>query len=124
LGAHFWRLAAKLAQLRRLFDFLSVGANTTMAVDRSDIAKLAKLARIQITDEAADEAANSISEVLALVDQLQAVNTDGVLPMAHPLDAVQRLRADVVTEPNQREAFQAIAPATQDGLYLVPQVIE
>jgi aspartyl-tRNA(Asn)/glutamyl-tRNA(Gln) amidotransferase subunit C len=124
LGAHFWRLAAKLTQLRHLFDFLSVGANTTMAVDRSDIAKLAKLARIQITDEAADEAANSISEVLALVDQLQAVNTDGVLPMAHPLDAVQRLRADVVTEPNQREAFQAIAPATQDGLYLVPQVIE
>jgi aspartyl-tRNA(Asn)/glutamyl-tRNA(Gln) amidotransferase subunit C len=124
LSAHFWRLAANLAQLRRLFDFLSVGANTTMAVDRSDIAKLAKLARIQITDEAADEAAKSISEVLALVDQLQAVNTDGVLPMAHPLDAVQRLRADIVTEPNQREAFQAIAPATQDGLYLVPQVIE
>jgi aspartyl-tRNA(Asn)/glutamyl-tRNA(Gln) amidotransferase subunit C len=95
-----------------------------MAVDRSDIAKLSKLARIQISDEAADEAAKSISDVLALVDQLQAVNTDGVLPMAHPLDAVQRLRADVVTEPNQREAFQAIAPATQDGLYLVPQVIE
>jgi aspartyl-tRNA(Asn)/glutamyl-tRNA(Gln) amidotransferase subunit C len=106
------------------FRFLSAGANTTMAVDRSDIAKLAKLARIQITDEAADEAAKSISDVLALVDQLQAVNTDGVLPMAHPLDAVQRLRADVVTEPNQRDAFQAIAPATQDGLYLVPQVIE
>lgn len=95
-----------------------------MAVDRSDIAKLATLARIQISDEAADEAAKSISDVLALVDQLQAVNTDDVLPMAHPLDAVQRLRADVVTEPNQREAFQAIAPAAQDGLYLVPQVIE
>lgn len=95
-----------------------------MAVDRSDIAKLSKLARIQISDEAADEAAKSISDVLALVDQLQAVNTDGVQPMAHPLDAVQRLRADVVTEPNQRETFQAIAPATQDGLYLVPQVIE
>lgn len=95
-----------------------------MAVDRSDIAKLAKLARIQITDETADEAAQSISDVLALVDQLQAINTDGVLPMAHPLDAVQRLRPDVVSESNQREAFQAIAPATQDGLYLVPQVIE
>src|SRR5690606_5098997 len=96
----------------------------SMAVDRSDIAKLSKLARIQISDEAADEAAKSISDVLALVDQLQAVDTEGVLPMAHPLDAVQRLRADVVTEPNQRETFQAIAPATQDGLYLVPQVIE
>lgn len=95
-----------------------------MAVDRSDIAKLATLARIAISDDAADEVANRISTVLALVDQLQAVNTDGVLPMAHPLDAVQRLRADIVTETNQRELFQSIAPATQDGLYLVPQVIE
>lgn len=95
-----------------------------MAVDRSDITKLAELARIAISENTADEVANRISEVLALVDQLQAVNTDGVAPMAHPLDATQRLRADVVTEPNQRERFQAIAPATQDGLYLVPQVIE
>lgn len=95
-----------------------------MAVDRSDIAKLATLARIAISDEAAEATAKSISEVLALVDQLQAVNTEGVTPMAHPLDAVQRLRADVITETNQREAFQAVAPATQDGLYLVPQVIE
>jgi aspartyl-tRNA(Asn)/glutamyl-tRNA(Gln) amidotransferase subunit C len=95
-----------------------------MAVDPSDIAKLATLARIAISDEAAEATAKSISEVLALVDQLQAVNTEGVMPMAHPLDAVQRLRADVITETNQREAFQAVAPATQDGLYLVPQVIE
>ncbi|MGN0920809.1 MAG: Asp-tRNA(Asn)/Glu-tRNA(Gln) amidotransferase subunit GatC [Cellvibrio sp.] len=95
-----------------------------MAIDRADIAKLAKLARIEISDADADAAAASISDVLALVDQLQAIDTDGVLPMAHPLDAVQRLRADEVTEVNQREAFQAIAPATQDGLYLVPKVIE
>lgn len=95
-----------------------------MAVDRSDIAKLAELARIAISENTADEVAKSISDVLALVDQLQAVNTEGVMPMAHPLDATQRLRADEVTEPNQREHFQAIAPATQDGLYLVPQVIE
>lgn len=95
-----------------------------MAVDRSDIAKLAELARIAISENTADAVAKSISDVLALVDQLKAVDTDGVLPMAHPLDAVQRLRADTVTEHNQRDAFQAIAPATQDGLYLVPQVIE
>ena len=95
-----------------------------MSVDRSDIAKLAKLARIAISEDAADEVANRISNVLAMVDQLQAVNTDGVEPMAHPLDAVQRLRADKVTEPNERELFQSIAPAVQDGLYLVPQVIE
>lgn len=95
-----------------------------MAVNRSDIAKLAELSRIAISDAAADTVAQSISDVLVLVDQLQAVDTSGVTPMAHPLDAVQRLRADEVTEVNQREHFQAIAPATQDGLYLVPQVIE
>ncbi len=95
-----------------------------MAIESSDIAKLAKLARIEINDAAAQEAAKSISDVLALVDQLQAINTDGVLPMAHPLDAVQKLRPDVISETNQREAFQSIAPATQDGLYLVPKVIE
>lgn len=95
-----------------------------MAVDRSDIAKLAELSRIAISDAAADEVAQSISDVLALVDQLQAVDTSGVKPMAHPLEVYQRLRADEVTEVNQREHFQAIAPATQDGLYLVPQVIE
>ncbi len=95
-----------------------------MAVNSSDIAKLANLARIAISDDAAVEVANRISTVLALVDQLQAVDTNGVLPMAHPLDALQRLRADVVVEPNQRELFQSIAPATEKGLYLVPQVIE
>lgn len=95
-----------------------------MAIESSDIAKLAKLARIEINDAAAQEAAKSISDVLALVDQLQAINTDGVLPMAHPLDAVQKLRPDVINETNQRELFQSIAPATQDGLYLVPKVIE
>ena len=95
-----------------------------MAIESSDIAKLAKLARIEINDADARETASRISDVLALVDQLQAINTDGVLPMAHPLDAVQKLRPDVISESNQREAFQAIAPATQDGLYLVPKVIE
>jgi aspartyl-tRNA(Asn)/glutamyl-tRNA(Gln) amidotransferase subunit C len=95
-----------------------------MAIESSDIAKLAKLARIEINDAAAQEAAKSISDVLALVDQLQAINTDGVLPMAHPLDAVQKLRPDVISETNQRELFQSIAPATEAGLYLVPQVIE
>jgi aspartyl-tRNA(Asn)/glutamyl-tRNA(Gln) amidotransferase subunit C len=95
-----------------------------MAIESSDIAKLAKLARIEINDADARETASRISDVLALVDQLQAINTDGVLPMAHPLDAVQKLRPDVISETNQRDAFQAIAPATQDGLYLVPKVIE
>ena len=95
-----------------------------MTIERSDIGKLAELARIRITEDQITTTTRSIANVLALVDQLQAANTDGVAPMAHPLDAVQRLRADEVTEEDQREAFQAIAPATADGLYLVPKVIE
>lgn len=95
-----------------------------MAVTRSDIEKLAELSRIAITDAAAETVAGSISDILALVDQLQAADTEGVAPMAHPLDAVQRLRPDQVTEGNQREALQAMAPAIEDGLYLVPRVIE
>lgn len=93
-------------------------------MDRADIAQLAQLARIDISAATVDEVASSITDVLALVDQLQAVDTSGVAPMAHPLDAVQRLRSDVVNEPNQREAFQALAPAAEQGLYLVPKVIE
>lgn len=95
-----------------------------MPVTRSDIEKLAELSRIAITDAEAENVASSISEILMLVDQLQAVNTEGVAPMAHPLDAVQRLRTDEVTEEDQRDSLQAIAPATEDGFYLVPRVIE
>ncbi len=95
-----------------------------MAIASSDIAKLAHLARIAVSDEEVGLVTERISDVLNLVDQLQAVDTEGVKPMAHPLDAIQRLRADQVTEANQREHFQAIAPATEDGLYLVPRVIE
>ncbi|MCD9458084.1 Asp-tRNA(Asn)/Glu-tRNA(Gln) amidotransferase subunit GatC [Marinibactrum halimedae] len=95
-----------------------------MHVERSDILKLAELARIEITDATVDEVAARLTDVLALVDQLQAADTDSIRPMAHPLDAVQTLRADTITESNQREAFQEIAPATENGLYLVPKVIE
>lgn len=93
-------------------------------VDSNDIEKLAQLARLNIAPHELGEMAERITNVLALVDQLQAANTDHVQPMAHPLDAVQQLRADEVTEPNVREAFLAIAPASEDGLYLVPKVIE
>ena len=93
-------------------------------MERSDIEKLAELARIEISDATVEEVTQSISDVLALVDQLQAADTDNVEPMAHPQDAVQRLRADQVTESNQREQFQQLAPAADKGLYLVPKVIE
>lgn len=95
-----------------------------MAVDRGTIEKLAELARIQISEANIDDVTNSISEILGLVDQLQAADTDNVAPMAHPLDAVQRLRADQVTETNQRDALQACAPELENGLFLVPQVID
>ncbi|SMF54288.1 aspartyl/glutamyl-tRNA(Asn/Gln) amidotransferase subunit C [Alteromonadaceae bacterium Bs31] len=90
----------------------------------SEIEKLANLARLKINEETIEQTAKSITEVLSLVDQLKAAETEGASPMAHPLDAVQRMRADVVSEANQREAFQKIAPATENGLYLVPKVID
>ena len=93
-------------------------------MNRENIQQLAKLARLHIADDQADEIASRISNVLALVDQLAAADTSNVEPMAHPLDAVQVLRADEITEPNVREAMQAIAPATENGLYLLPKVID
>jgi len=95
-----------------------------MTVHQDDIEKLAELARVRIPVEEAAEVTARIATILGLVDQLQSVDTAAVEPMANPLDAVQRLRVDAVTEANQREAFQAIAPAVENGLYLVPKVIE
>lgn len=95
-----------------------------MAIDRSDVEKIAHLARLQIDAAEADRVAGRISDILALIDVMQAVDTTGVEPLSHPLDAVQRLRPDVVTETDQRDALQRIAPAAEAGLYLVPKVIE
>ncbi|MGO2134618.1 Asp-tRNA(Asn)/Glu-tRNA(Gln) amidotransferase subunit GatC [Marinobacter sp.] len=95
-----------------------------MTISREDIEKVAVLARIRLDEEQIPALENDLGNILSLVDQLSAADTDNVEPLAHPLDAVQRLRADEVTESNQREAFQAIAPATENGLYLVPRVIE
>ncbi len=95
-----------------------------MSLDRSDVEQIAHLARLQIDAADIDSYSDSLNSILSLVDQMQAINTEGVEPLAHPLDAVQRLRADEVTETNQREALQAVAPATEEGLFLVPKVIE
>ena len=95
-----------------------------MNIERQEIEKLATLARIAIDDSTISEVSQRLSSVLDLVDRLQAVNTEGVEAMSHPMQATQRLREDEVTEINQREAFQAIAPETKDGLFLVPKVIE
>lgn len=90
----------------------------------SQVNNIAHLARIAIDENDLPAYARDLSNILDMVEQMQAVNTDDVQPMAHPLDATQRLRTDDVLEHNQREKFQQIAPATEDGLYLVPQVIE
>ncbi|CAA0095845.1 Asp-tRNA(Asn)/Glu-tRNA(Gln) amidotransferase subunit GatC [Zhongshania aliphaticivorans] len=95
-----------------------------MSLDQNDIAKLARLARINIAETDTAELSQRIGDILNMVDAMQAVDTTNILPMANPHDAVQRLRADEVNETNQREHFQKIAPQTADGLYLVPQVIE
>ncbi|MBK8676096.1 MAG: Asp-tRNA(Asn)/Glu-tRNA(Gln) amidotransferase subunit GatC [Cellvibrionales bacterium] len=95
-----------------------------MVFERQQVEQLARLARLGLDDAVLARTTQSLGDVLTLIDQLQALDTAGVEPMSHPLDAVQRLRADVVSEPNQREALQAIAPAVADGLFLVPKVIE
>jgi aspartyl-tRNA(Asn)/glutamyl-tRNA(Gln) amidotransferase subunit C len=95
-----------------------------MALERSDVEKIAHLARLHIDATEAQEVAGRISSILALIDQMQSIDTQDIAPLAHPFDAIQRLRKDEVTEVDQREYFQKIAPATQDGLYLVPKVIE
>ena len=95
-----------------------------MAIEQDEIEKIAALARIRIEPAQSGQVTQRITEILHMVDQLQAVDTSDVEPMANPLDAIQVLRADEVTEVNRREAFQAIAPAVANGLYLVPKVIE
>ncbi|MFA5677424.1 MAG: Asp-tRNA(Asn)/Glu-tRNA(Gln) amidotransferase subunit GatC [Pseudomonas sp.] len=95
-----------------------------MALDRSDVERLAYLARIGLQDADIPAYAAKLSSIMGLIDKMQAVDTTGIQPLAHPLETTQRLRPDLVTESNQRDALQAIAPATEQGLYLVPRVIE
>jgi aspartyl-tRNA(Asn)/glutamyl-tRNA(Gln) amidotransferase subunit C len=95
-----------------------------MTLTLEEVTKIAYLARIQIDPAEAGRYVRDLSGILEFVAQMNAVDTDAVTPMAHPLDLPQRLRKDEVTEENQRERFQAIAPKVEAGLYLVPRVIE
>jgi aspartyl-tRNA(Asn)/glutamyl-tRNA(Gln) amidotransferase subunit C len=95
-----------------------------MSLDKNDVEKIAHLARLAIDEKDVPGYAKSLSSILELVEQMNAVDTDNISPMAHPQDAFQRLREDVVTEENQRDHFQQIAPEVENGLYLVPKVIE
>lgn len=95
-----------------------------MSLNIADVEKVAHLARLAMTGEEMQAAQAQLSNIFGLIAEMQAVDTTGIAPMSHSQDLAQRLRADVVSESNQREAFQAIAPQTEGGLYLVPQVIE
>ena len=95
-----------------------------MSLTASDVKKIAHLARLGIDEQQIDNYANDLSNILDLMTQMGQTDTSGVMPMAHPLDQMQRLRPDAVTETDRRAHFQSIAPQTEAGLYLVPKVIE
>jgi aspartyl-tRNA(Asn)/glutamyl-tRNA(Gln) amidotransferase subunit C len=95
-----------------------------MSLDKADVINIAHLARLAINAKNIPKYTEDLSRIFDLVEQMNQVDTSNIIPMAHPLDAVQRLRADEVKETNQREHFQSIACDTENGLYLVPKVIE
>jgi aspartyl-tRNA(Asn)/glutamyl-tRNA(Gln) amidotransferase subunit C len=95
-----------------------------MSLSPEQVRQVAQLARLELKNEQVEHYARQLSNILEMVDRLSAADTNGVAEMAHPLGMTQRLRPDVVTEFDNREAFQEHAPAVRDGLYLVPKVIE
>jgi aspartyl-tRNA(Asn)/glutamyl-tRNA(Gln) amidotransferase subunit C len=95
-----------------------------MSLSIEQVRDIATLARIELADGDAEATHVKLNGIFGLIEQMQAVDTTGVEPMSHPQDVAQRLRDDIATEPNRREAFQAIAPQTDAGLYLVPKVID
>lgn len=95
-----------------------------MSLSLDDVKRMAHLARIEISADEASQTLVKLNDIFGLIEQMQAVDTAGIAPMAHPQSLNQRLRADAVTEENQRAALQKPAPAVQDGLFLVPKVIE
>ncbi len=95
-----------------------------MSLDATAVEKIAHLARLTIADQALEGYATELSRILDLVEQMSTVDTNDVEPMAHPLHMAQRLRPDRAVEPDQRDGLQRLAPLTENGLYLVPRVIE
>ncbi len=100
-----------------------------MSLTLTDIARLSKLAQLDLSEQQATDALAKLNDIFALVEQMKAVDTSGVTPLAHPVaawrdDLAMRLRDDAVTEPNRRDDYQQPAPMVQDGLFLVPKVIE
>jgi aspartyl-tRNA(Asn)/glutamyl-tRNA(Gln) amidotransferase subunit C len=95
-----------------------------MALTHQDVLHIARLARLRVSAEEAETAQTQLNSIFGLIEQMQAINTQGIEPMSHALDVAQRLREDKVTESDQRNKFQTVAPAVENGLYLVPKVIE
>ena len=95
-----------------------------MSLSLDDVKRVANLARIEISEDEADQTLTQLSGIFGLIEQMQAVDTSAIAPMSHAQDVMQRLRADAVTEIDQRELFQSVAPQVETGLYLVPKVIE
>ncbi|SEP08786.1 Asp-tRNA(Asn)/Glu-tRNA(Gln) amidotransferase subunit GatC [Nitrosovibrio sp. Nv6] len=95
-----------------------------MSLSLDDVKRVANLARIEVSEQEANTALAQLSGIFSLIQQMQAVDTSTIQPMSHAQDVMQRLRPDVVTEIDQRELFQSVAPQVEAGLYLVPKVIE
>lgn len=95
-----------------------------MSLSINDVKKVARLARLAVNEREAQAAQSQLNGIFGLIAEMQAVDTAGIQPMSHAQDVTQRLREDAVTEQNQRELFQSVAPQVEQGLYLVPKVIE
>ena len=95
-----------------------------MSLTLEQVRRIAHLARIEVSDAEAESSLGHLNGIFSLIEEMQAVDTRGVEPMAHAQDLSQRLRSDTVTEENRRQTFQSVAPETEAGLYLVPKVIE
>ena len=95
-----------------------------MSLDKDQVQHIAVLSRLKISDQEFDQTVEKLSRIVDFVDQLSQADTENVVPMAHPLNEAQRLREDVVTEPNDRDHVQQNTESVEDGLYLVPKVLE
>ncbi|QMT39735.1 Asp-tRNA(Asn)/Glu-tRNA(Gln) amidotransferase subunit GatC [Neisseria shayeganii] len=95
-----------------------------MSLTLSDVEKIARLSRLSLSDAEQQQSLQELNDIFALVEKMQAVDTDGIEPMAHPHEVAQRLRDDVVTETDHAAEYQAVAPEVRNRLYIVPQVIE
>lgn len=102
----------------------AIKSSDPMSLTLEQVKRIAHLARIEISDDEALTTQGHLNGIFQLIEEMQAVDTRGVEPMAHAQDVSQRLREDAVTEGDRRAAYQAVAPDTEAGLYLVPKVIE